>query len=66
MFVVAPTSRRNKLLAQLQRPAFKRLGLHTKVRFLSYERVDEIDQFFGESDSGLSVDTVLGKSEMVA
>ena len=66
MFVVAPASRRNRLREQLRRPAFKRLQLDTKVRFLSYERIEEIDAFFAGSNTGLSVDLILGKSELVA
>jgi hypothetical protein len=65
MFIVAPQSRRNRLREQLTRPAFRRLGLDKKVRFLSYERIEEIDRFFEDSDGGLSVDTVLGRSELV-
>lgn len=66
MFVVAPQSRRNRLREQLRRPTFRRLGLYQKVRFLSYERIDEIDRFFEDADAGLTVETVYGKSELVA
>jgi hypothetical protein len=59
-------NRKNRLREQLRRPAFKRLELDKKVRFLSYEAIDEIDDFFAASSSGLSVDLVLGKSEQVA
>ena len=65
MFVVAPQSRRNRLREQLRRPTFRRLGLDQKVRFLSYERIDEIDRFFEDAEGGLTVDTVYGKSELV-
>jgi hypothetical protein len=65
MFIVAPGERRNQVREQLRRPAFTRLGLNNKVRFLSYEKVDEIDAFFTESSAGLSVDTVVAKSELV-
>jgi hypothetical protein len=66
MFIVAPKERKNRLREQLTRPAFKRLELDRKVRFLSYETIDEIDDFFSGSDSGLSVDLIVGKSELVA
>ncbi len=49
----------------LRRPAFKRLELDRKVRFLSYETIDEIDDCFSGSNSGLSVDLIVGKSELV-
>jgi len=65
MFIVAPNDRKNRLREQLRRPAFKRLELDKKVRFLSYEQIDEIDDFFSGSDSGLSVDLIVGKSELV-
>jgi hypothetical protein len=66
MFVVAPASRKNRLREQLCRPTFKRLELDKKVRFLSYERIQEIDEFFSGSNAGLSVDLILGKSELTA
>jgi hypothetical protein len=65
MFVVAPRDRKNRLREQLRRPAFKRLELDQKVRFLSYETIDEIDSFFSDSISGLSVDLIVGRSEAV-
>jgi hypothetical protein len=66
MFIVAPQSRKNRLREQLRRPAFQRLALDKKVRFLSYEAIDEIDSFFADSSTGLSVELVVGKSELVA
>lgn len=65
MFVVAPNNRKNRLREQLCRPTFRRLQLDKKVRFLSYETIDEIDSFFAGAASGLSVDLILGKSESV-
>lgn len=63
MFVVAPADRKNRLREQLRRPTFKQLGLDKKVRFLSYESIEEIDQFFAPSESGLTVETIVGRSE---
>jgi hypothetical protein len=65
MFIVAPNDRKNRLRDQLRRPAFKRLELDKKVRFLSYEAIDAIDDFFAGAESGLNVDTIIGKSESV-
>jgi len=45
-FIVAPNERKNRVREQLRRPSFGRLALREKVRFLSYERVQEIDDFF--------------------
>src|SRR4029077_19101670 len=65
MFIVAPGERRNRVREQLARPSFRHLGIHEKVRYLSYERVNEIDEFFAEAKSGLSVDVLVGKSELM-
>jgi hypothetical protein len=66
MFIVAPEARRNRVREQLRRPTFRRLGLDRKVRFLSYERLDQIDEFFEEAESGLTVETVVGRSEILS
>ncbi|HYV98736.1 MAG TPA: hypothetical protein VE967_14870 [Gemmatimonadaceae bacterium] len=63
MFIVAPQERRNRVREQLMRPAFRRLDLRDKVKFLPYEAVDEIDRFFEAASSGLSVDLISGKAE---
>ncbi len=63
MFIVAPGERRNRVREQLARPSFRRLGIHEKVRYLSYEKVDEIDEFFGEKKGGLTADVFVNKSE---
>lgn len=65
MFVVAPGARKNRLREQLRRPTFKRLELDKKVRFLSYESINEIDEFFAAAASGLSVETIVGRAETV-
>lgn len=66
MFIVAPKEKKGRLREQLRRPTFKRLELDKKVRFLSYEAIDEIDQFFASSSAGLNVDVILNKSEQAA
>jgi hypothetical protein len=66
MFIVAPQERKGRLREQLRRPTFKRLELDKKVRFLSYEAIDEIDQFFSNSSAGLNVDLILARSEKAA
>jgi len=63
MFIVAPGERRNRVLEQLARPSFRYLGIHEKVRYLSYEKLNEIEEFFDEAKSGLSVEVFVGKSE---
>jgi len=66
MFIVAPREKKGRLRAQLRRPTFKRLELDRKVRFLSYEAIDEIDHFFANSSSGLNVEVILARSEEAA
>jgi hypothetical protein len=65
MFIVAPGERRNRVREQLSRPSFRHLGIHEKVRYLSYEKINEIEEFFGDSKSGLSVNVFVGKSEVL-
>jgi hypothetical protein len=63
MFIVAPSQRRNRVREQLARPSFRHLGISDKVRYLPYEKVLEIEEFFGGEGKGLSVDLIKGKSE---
>lgn len=65
LFVVAPIAKRNRLIDQVNRPTFKKLDFKGKVRFLSYEKVSEIDRFFEKSKSGLNVELLVGKSEAI-
>jgi hypothetical protein len=65
MFIVAPVEKRNRVREQLLRPAFRRLELREKVKFLPYEAVDDIDRFFANSSSGLSVALIAGKAEVL-
>jgi hypothetical protein len=64
MFIVAPGERRNRVREQLARPSFRHLGIDERVRYLSYEKVNEIEDFFGDSKSGLGVEVLVGKSEL--
>ena len=63
LFIVSPIEKKNRLLEQLRRPTFKNLGIDKKVRFLPYETIDEIDRFFMDSTSGLSIELLEGKAE---
>lgn len=65
LFIVAPATKKNRVFEQIKRPSFKKLGLDKEVRYLSYEAIDEIDKFFEDSNSGLNVDLIVGKSESV-
>jgi hypothetical protein len=63
MFIVAPGARRSRVEEQLSRPVFRHLRLGDKVRYLSYEAVDEVEEFFGDAGRGVNVDVFVGKSE---
>jgi hypothetical protein len=65
LFIVAPQDKRARLIEQLRRPSFRKLYLKRKVRYLSYEAVDEVDHFFENRDQGLSVDIMKGRSEEI-
>jgi len=65
MFIVAPGVRKGQVRDQLRRPAFRQLKLADKVHFLSYEAIDEIDEFFKASSTGLNVELVKGKAELL-
>jgi hypothetical protein len=63
LFIVAPEERKNRVREQLARPTFKHLHIAEKVGFISYDKVREIDQFFGSSGKGMSVDVFTGRAE---
>ena len=65
LFIVAPRDKRSRLIEQLKRPTFRKLGLEHKVRYLSYDVVDEIDRFFEGQSQGLNVDVIKGRSEEI-
>ncbi len=63
LFIVAPQEKRNRLIEQLKRPIFRRLHLDQKVLYLSYDGVNEIDDFARNMDRGLNVDLIAAKAE---
>ncbi len=65
LFIVAPIAKRNRVVEQVKRPTFKTFNFEKKVRYLSYEALDEVDKFFENSTSGLNVDLLVGKSETI-
>lgn len=66
LFIVAPQERRNRVREQVARPTFQHLKMAEKVHFLSYDKVREIDAFFGPTNKGVSVEVFLGRSESLA
>lgn len=65
LYIVAPLDRKNRVWEQLRRPTFQKLDFARKVRYLSYEAVDDVDRFFANTTSGLSIDILNGRSEML-
>jgi hypothetical protein len=65
LFVVAPLSRKNRLLEQIRRPTFRQLEFKNKVRYLSYETINDVDKFFEGSTRGLNVELLVGRSEAI-
>ena len=65
LFIVAPSSKRYRITEQLSRPSFKHLNIVEKVRYLSYEKVDEIDDFFSDSAAGLNASVLMDKAEQL-
>lgn len=65
LFIVAPIDKRAKVINQVIRPTFQKLNLSNDVRYLSYETVSEIDDFFSHSNSGLNADLLVDKSETI-
>jgi len=65
LFIVAPREKRARLIEQLKRPSFRTLRLERKVRYLSYEAVDEVDRFFEDRNHGVTVDIIRDRSEEI-
>lgn len=65
LFIVAPRSKRNRLIEQIKRPTFKKIDFDKKVRYISFESLNEVYKFFESSNSGLNVDLLVGKSEVI-
>jgi hypothetical protein len=63
LFLVAPKERRDQVRKQLERPAFQQFRLSSKVKFLCYEAIEDVDRFFPDLSSGFSVDVIRGKAE---
>jgi hypothetical protein len=66
LFIVAPGERKNRVREQLIRPTFRNLHIAEKVLFLSYEKVREIDDFFGEGPAGPTPDILSAKAEKLS
>lgn len=66
LFIVAPPERREKVLSELRRPTFyDQLRLHEVARYISYDKIRELDTEFGERGSGVTLDLLESASEHV-
>lgn len=65
LFIVAPRDKRNRLVEQLRRPTFQKLRIDRKVRYLSYEAVEEVNRFFEGKERGVNVDMIVDRSEEI-
>lgn len=63
MFIVAPRQRKNIADLQVDRPIFQQLDMHNKVRFLSYEKIDELDDASSNRGARIDVNAVYDNSE---
>jgi len=67
LYIAAPEERKDKVMSELRRPTFHdQLRLHEAVRFISYDRIRELDRKYGEKGSGFTIDTLDSVSEKVA
>jgi hypothetical protein len=63
MYIVSQSAKKGLVREQVRRPTFAQLKLADKVKFLSYEAIDEIGRVFETTSKGLSVDFIDGRSE---
>jgi hypothetical protein len=67
MYIAAPSDRRDKVLGELSRPTFHdQLKLHEVARYLSYEKIRELDEQYGSKTSGLRPEMLEEISEQVS
>ena len=65
LYIVAPLNKKNRVFEQIRRPTFRKIGFDKKVKYLSYEAVDDLDRFFETSTGGFNIDVLDGKAMAV-
>lgn len=66
LYVTAPRERRDKVLAELRRPTFHdQLRLHEVARYISYDKIRELDEEFGARGAGFRAELLEAVSEQV-
>lgn len=67
LIIVAPRDVKLRVSEQVKRPTFSNpyLKLNEAIKFLSYERIRELDQKFSDTPYGLTTEMVLNTAEMI-
>jgi len=67
LIIVAPKDVKYRVSEQVKRPTFSNpyLKLREAIKFLSYERIRELDQKFSDTPYGLTTDMVLNTAEVI-
>ena len=67
LFIVADRSKKSRVLSQLERPTFSSnyLQLNKAVKFLSYDRVRELDKQFTGGDESFDLSWLVSEAEFV-
>lgn len=67
LIIVAPRDVKSRVCEQVRRPAFSNpyLKLREAIKFLSYERIRELDQKFSDIPSGITTEMVLNTAEII-
>jgi hypothetical protein len=67
LYIAAPNERRDKVLAELRRPTFHdELRLHEVARYISYEKIRELDEEYGDRGASFRPELLDEASERVA
>lgn len=67
LIIVAPRDTKFRVRDQIRRPAFSNpyLKLNEAIKFLSYEKIRELDQKFSDISQGLTTEMVIGTAEII-
>lgn len=67
LIIVAPRDTKPRVFQQVRRPTFSNpyLKLNEAIKFLSYEKIRELDNKFSDTTYGLTTDMVLNSAEKI-
>ncbi len=67
LYIAAPKERREKVISELKRPTFHdKLMLHEVARYISYDKIRELDEKYGSRGIGFGPELLERASERVA